>query len=229
VQVLEGLEGLLTQAAAAERGGANPDPDPDPDSGSPAGAPHCAAGAWRRPLFCRRCDWPPRGLPRAPPRAPAAQPLGAPRPGAAGLGKRGAAAAASAAGAGGPASEPGEAAAAAEAVLERLLGVWADLAPGQLAAGAPEEAAVRGLAAVLACAGLLLDRLPPSALLSSPGADQLSGWGINAADALQSSLMRQVYFMRASVAQTDGDVGMTQPHGGPDAWAARSRWRTCAP
>jgi len=174
-QVLEGLEGLLTQAAAAERNGANP--DPDPDSGPPADAPHRAAGAWRRPLFCRRCDWPPRGLLHAAPRVPAAQPLGAPGPGAAGLGKRGAAAAASAAGAGGPAGEPGEAAAAAEAVLERLLGVWVDLAPGQLAAGAPEEAAVRGLAAVLACAGLLLDRLPPSALLSSPGANQLPGGG----------------------------------------------------
>jgi len=227
--VLEGLEGLLTQAAAAERGSANPDPDPDPDSGPSAGAPHRVAGAWRRPLFCQHCDWPPRGLLHRAPRAPAAQPLGAPGPGAAGLGKRGAAAAASAAGSGGPAGEPGEAAAAAEAVLERLLGVWADLAPGQLAAGAPEEAAVRGLAAVLACAGLLLDRLPPSALLSSLGADQLLGWGINAADVLQSSVMRQVFFMKASVAQTDGDVRMTQLHGGPDAWAARSRWRTCAP
>lgn len=61
--------------------------------------------------------------------------------------------------------------AAAEAVLERLLGVWADLAPGQLAAGAPEPAAVRGLAAVLACAGLLLDRLPPAALRSTPGTE----------------------------------------------------------
>lgn len=57
-----------------------------------------------------------------------------------------------------------------EAVLERLLGAWADLAPGQLAAGEPEEPAVRGLAAVLACAALLLDRLPPAALYATPGA-----------------------------------------------------------
>ena len=55
-------------------------------------------------------------------------------------------------------------------MLERLLGAWADLAPGQLAAGEPEEPAVRGLAAVLACAALLLDRLPPFALYGTPGA-----------------------------------------------------------
>ena len=55
-------------------------------------------------------------------------------------------------------------------MLERLLGAWADLAPGQLSAGAPEEPAVRGLAAALACASLLLDRLPPSALYGTPGA-----------------------------------------------------------
>lgn len=59
---------------------------------------------------------------------------------------------------------------AAEAVLEALLGAWAGLAPEQLGAGPPEEAAVRGLAVVLACAGRMLDRLPPAALHATPSA-----------------------------------------------------------
>ena len=66
-------------------------------------------------------------------------------------------------GAGGAGSAGGEPEqAAAEALLGHLLDAWAECTPGQLGSqGAPDAGAAACCAAVLECARLLLDRLPP--------------------------------------------------------------------
>ena len=72
-QVLTGLETLLAQAAAAEQRPSSSAAGP----GGPACAGRCPATADpRRPLFWRRCEWPPRGLSHALPLPAAPAPSG---------------------------------------------------------------------------------------------------------------------------------------------------------